>query len=80
VGDGHDRGDVPAVAPGSAYSMNKAYLIILVPAVIVSLAWLTVGWGTRVSLPVGVVMLVVIFGTIFAVLRRKAGKPQAGRE
>ena len=59
--------------------MNKSYLIILVPAVIVSLAWLTVGWGTRVSLPVGVAMLVILLGTVFAVLRRKAQNPHANR-
>ena len=59
--------------------MNKAFLIILVPAILVALWWLTVGWGTRVSLPVGVVMMAVLFGCVFWILRRQGRKAETGR-
>ena len=56
--------------------MNKAFLIILVPAVIVSLAWLTVGWGTRVSVPVGIAVLVAGLACAAVLLRRRRGHPE----
>jgi FtsH-binding integral membrane protein len=59
--------------------MNKAFLIILVPAILVALWWLTIGWGTRVSLPVGVVMMAVLFGCVFLILRRQGRKTETGR-
>ncbi len=57
--------------------MNKAFLIILVPAIAVSVAWLTVGWGTRVSAPVGIAMVIVLLVCIFMILRRQGQKPEA---
>jgi hypothetical protein len=39
--------------------MNRAFLILAVPAVVISLAWITVGWGLRASVPAGITVLVV---------------------
>lgn len=39
--------------------MNRAFLILAIPAVVVSLAWITVGWGLRASVPAGIAVLVV---------------------
>ncbi len=59
--------------------MNKAFVIILVPAVVVSLAWLTAGWGLRVSVPVGVVVLLITFVSTIVFLRRRKRNPEASR-
>jgi membrane protein YdbS with pleckstrin-like domain len=59
--------------------MNKAFLIILIPAVVVSLAWLTAGWGLRVSVPVGVVVLLIAFVSTIVFLKRRKRNPEASR-
>jgi hypothetical protein len=59
--------------------MNKAFLIILIPAVVVSLAWLTAGWGLRVSVPVGVVVLLIAFVSAIVFLRRRRRNPEVSR-
>lgn len=59
--------------------MNKAFLIILIPAVVVSLAWLTAGWGLRVSVPVGIVVLLIAFVSIIVFLRRRRRNPEVSR-
>ena len=57
--------------------MNKAFLIILIPAVVVSLAWLTVGWGMRVSVPVGIAILLAGLVSAAILLRRRRRSPEA---
>lgn len=59
--------------------MNKAFLIILIPAVVVSLAWLTAGWGLRVSVPVGVVVLLIASVSTIVFLRRRKRNPESSR-
>jgi membrane protein YdbS with pleckstrin-like domain len=59
--------------------MNKAFLIILIPAVIVSLAWITAGWGFRVSVPVGIVVLLIALVSTIVLLRRRRRNPETSR-
>ncbi len=55
--------------------MNRGFLIIFVPAGVVALAYLAVGWGYRVSLKAGLLMLLVT-GVALLVYhkRREAGR------
>jgi hypothetical protein len=59
--------------------MNKAFLIILVPAVVVSLAWLTAGWGLRVSVPAGIAVVLITLVSAIVFLRRRRRNPEASR-
>lgn len=59
--------------------MNKAFLIILVPAMIVALAWITVGWGLRASVPVGFAFLIAGLAVAAILLRRRRRNPEASR-
>ena len=51
--------------------MNRAFLIILVPAALVAAAFLGVGWGYTVSLSAGLAVL-ALAGGAFLLRRRKA--------
>ncbi len=59
--------------------MNKAFLIILIPAVAVSLAWTTAGWGLRVSVPLGIGVLIIAFVSTIVFVRRRRRNPEASR-
>lgn len=59
--------------------MNRAFLIILIPAVIVSLAWITAGWGLRVSVPVGIAVLLIALVSTIVFLKRRRRNPEASR-
>lgn len=49
--------------------MNRAFLMIVAPALLVALVYLGFGWGLRVAWPVGVVLLAV--GGVALLWRRK---------
>ncbi len=55
--------------------MNRAFLIILAPALLVFLLALGLGWGLRVSWPVGVLLLVI--ACVALLIRRRKGHPAA---
>lgn len=57
--------------------MNRAFLIIAIPAFIVSFVWLYVGYGLAVAAPVIVVELAAAIGGVIY-LRRRASQT-AGR-
>lgn len=57
--------------------MNRAFLIIAIPAFIVSFVWLYVGYGLAVAVPVIVGELAVAIGAVIY-LRRRASQT-AGR-
>ena len=59
--------------------MNKAFLIILIPAVLVSLAWITAGWGLRVSVPVGIAVLLAALASTIVFLRRRRRSSETSR-
>ena len=44
--------------------MNRAFLIILAPALLVALLYLGFGWDLRISLPLGLVLLVAAAGVL----------------
>jgi len=62
--------------------MNRAFLIIGIPAIITSFLWLAFGWGWRLAATVtGVELVVAIVGVIY-LLRRQSARPdgpEAGR-
>ena len=44
--------------------MNRAFLLIFAPALLVALAYLGIGWNLRVSLSLGVALLAVAGGAL----------------
>ncbi len=57
--------------------MNRAFLIIGIPAFVVSFCWLAFGWGLRVAIPVILGELAIVTGAVIYLRRRKT--PTAGR-
>ena len=55
--------------------MNRALLVIAIPAFLVSIFWLTIGWGWRTALVVGCVELAVAIGAVTYVTRRNKVPP-----
>lgn len=56
--------------------MNRAFLIIAIPAFVVTFCWLTIGYGLRVAVPVVAAELAVAAGAVIYLRRRN---PAAGR-
>jgi hypothetical protein len=76
VGNGCDGSDIPAVeAEWNVKDMNRALLIIAIPAFLVSLFWLTIGWGWRTALVGGCVELAVVIGAVVYITRRNNEPP-----
>jgi len=57
--------------------MNRAFIVIAVPALITSFCWLLYDWGLRVAIPVTLVELAIAAGVIIHVRRRE--RSEAGR-
>jgi len=57
--------------------MNRAFLIILAPALLVALVYLAAGWGWRVSLPVGIGALAL--GGVLLFFARRARHASGAR-
>jgi len=60
--------------------MNRAFLVVGIPAVVTSFCWLAFGWGWSVAIGVTAAELVIITGVVIYVLRRqkqRAGESQA---
>ncbi|MGB8541361.1 MAG: hypothetical protein WCD49_06955 [Candidatus Acidiferrales bacterium] len=58
--------------------MNRALLLIAIPAFLVSIFWLTIGWGWRTALVVGCMELVIAAGAVNYFSRRKKPPPNPG--
>jgi hypothetical protein len=58
--------------------MNRALLLIAIPAFLVSIFWLTIGWGWRTALVGGCVELAIGFGAVNYLSRRKSTPPNPG--
>jgi len=54
--------------------MNRAFYIIVVPAILTSFGWLTFGWGLKFAAEVTAVEIVVVLGIIIFLFRRKNGQ------
>ncbi|MGD0544412.1 MAG: hypothetical protein ABSB65_08365 [Candidatus Acidiferrales bacterium] len=55
--------------------MNRALLLIAIPAFLVSIFWLTLGWGWRTALVIGCLELAIAAAAVNYFSRRK--KPPA---
>ncbi|HXO04597.1 MAG TPA: hypothetical protein VN884_03080 [Candidatus Sulfotelmatobacter sp.] len=55
--------------------MNRALLIIAIPAFLVSIFWLTIGWGWRTALVGGCLELGVAIGAVIYLKRRNSEPP-----
>jgi ABC-type Co2+ transport system permease subunit len=56
--------------------MNRAFLIIGIPALVVSFYWTAFGWGFRVAIPLALVELALAAGVVIYLRRRR---PQVDR-
>jgi membrane protein implicated in regulation of membrane protease activity len=62
--------------------MNRALLIVGIPAVVTSFLWLAFGWGWRLAAAVtGAELVVILAGVIYLQRRESArrGGPEASR-
>jgi hypothetical protein len=62
--------------------MNKAFLVIFVPAVVTSFLWLTFGWGWRLAVEVTAAELAFGIAAVIYLQRRQSarrGGPEANR-
>ena len=71
---------------GTQQKMNRAFLIIAIPAFLVSIFWLTLGWGWHTAVIGGCVEIAIGVGIVICTARRQnapqnpgAGGPEAGR-
>jgi membrane protein implicated in regulation of membrane protease activity len=55
--------------------MNRAFLIVGIPAFVTSFCWLALGWGWRVATVITGVELVVVIGAVIYLLRRQSARP-----
>jgi membrane protein implicated in regulation of membrane protease activity len=61
--------------------MNRAFLVVGIPAVITSFCWLAFGWGWRVAMTVTAAEIIAITAFVIYVLRRqnRASTPESRR-
>jgi len=62
--------------------MNRAFLILIIPAVITSFLWLAFGWGWRLAAIITGAELAVGTAAVIYLLRRQSarrGSPEANR-
>jgi len=55
--------------------MNRGFLIILAPGLLVALLYLGFGWDLRVSWPAALVVLVLAGGALLVRRRRVSARP-----
>jgi hypothetical protein len=58
--------------------MNRALLLIAIPAFLVSIFWLTIGWGWRAALAGGCLELAVAIGAVKYMSKAKRPPPNPG--
>jgi len=62
--------------------MNRAFLILIIPAMVTSFLWITVGWGWRLAVEVTAAEIAVAVAIVIYLLRRQSarrGGPEANR-
>jgi len=60
--------------------MNRAFYIIVIPAILTSFGWLISGWGLRFAAEVTAVEIVVVLGIIIFLVRRKNAEKAAPKK
>jgi hypothetical protein len=83
VGVGRNGGDVPAVTAvdarrGMQGKMNRGFLIIAIPAFLVSIFWLTLGWGWHTAAVGACLELAVGAGVVIYAARRANAAQSSG--
>ena len=58
--------------------MNRAFLIILIPFILVTVFWLTLGWGWHVAVMGGCLEIAITALVAILISRRRAVRPSAG--
>jgi hypothetical protein len=58
--------------------MNRAFLIILVPFIVVTIFWLTLGWGWRTAVIGGCLEIAITIAVVILISRRQAARPNPG--
>ncbi|MGA7623101.1 MAG: hypothetical protein WCA38_03015 [Candidatus Acidiferrales bacterium] len=58
--------------------MNKALLIIAVPAIVISVFWLTLGWGWHTAAIGGCLEIAVVAALTIYTMRRNSASPNPG--
>jgi hypothetical protein len=58
--------------------MNRAFLIIAIPAFLVSIFWLTLGWGWHTAVIGGCLEIVVGVGVVIYAARRASAAQSPG--
>ena len=57
--------------------MNRAFLIILIPFILVTIFWLTLGWGWHVAVIGGCLEIAVTAAVAILISRRRTARPSA---
>jgi hypothetical protein len=55
--------------------MNRAFLIILIPFILVTIFWLTLGWGWRVGVIGGCLEIAITAAIAILISRRRIARP-----
>ncbi len=58
--------------------MNRAFLIILVPFILVTIFWLTLGWGWHTAVIGGCLEVAIAVAVAIFISRRRAARPNSG--
>jgi hypothetical protein len=58
--------------------MNRAFLIILIPFILVTIFWLTLGWGWHVAVIGGCLEIAITAAIAILISRRRTVRPNAG--
>jgi hypothetical protein len=56
--------------------MNRAFLVIGIPAFLTSVFWFLLAYGWRTAVPLTILELAVVIGGVIYVRRRYAGAPR----
>jgi uncharacterized membrane protein len=57
--------------------MNRAFYIIVVPAIVTTFGWVTFGWGWRLATIVTGAETVLVIGVVIFLVRRKNAQKAA---
>jgi hypothetical protein len=58
--------------------MNRAFLIILIPFIVVTVFWLTLGWGWHMAVLGGCLEVAITIAVVIFISRRQAPRSNAG--